>query len=685
MTRSSAPPTPAPSDVAGFAGDPEAWAEHFTRLVQLEREEEMRAHEREIRSLSGTERERRGRALLELRGRDEGDALEGRLLKFMKRPGTELPETEIFVGDLVMLSRDDPLRDDNPTGTVTEKTGYSITVALDGRPPDFLTGRGLRMDLYVNDITYQRQLEAVERIRDADGRLAELRDVIVGAADPADPAEEEPEWWYDPALNESQRRAVRRALGAPDLFLVHGPPGTGKTTTALEIVRQHAGRGRSVLATAASNVAVDNLVEILAEQGVDVVRVGHPARVTPALRARTLDARLRKHETWRAGRELRDRAFDLKDRQEELTHPSGRHRRGMSNEQIRSLAEEGRGNRGVSAEVIREMAEWIEIQEEADELFDRSRALEDEATEEVLEAADVVCSTNSTAGSELLAGWTFDVVVVDEATQATEPSCLVPLARGRRFVLAGDHRQLPPTVLSREAEEEGLARSLFERLAGDGEGSLVEMLRIQYRMHERIMAFPGRTFYDGRLEAHPSVRDHTLRDLGFDESGLDPEVRPMLVPEEPVVFVDTGGLDAPERQRADSSSRENPVEAEWAARLATNVRRGGVSDADVAVISPYQDQVDRIRGLLPDDARDLEVRTVDGFQGREKEVVVLSLVRSNDRDEIGFLKDLRRLNVAVTRPRRKLVVVGDASTVTAHPVYERWVDFVKAEGSYVRP
>ncbi len=680
------PSTPPAADLradAPFRGDLEAYVEHFSALVQLEREEEMRAHEREMKTLSGPEREARGRTLLKLRGRDQGDALEGRLIKFMKRPGRELPETEIHVGDLVMLSRDDPLRDDNPTGTVTEKTGYSVTVAFDDRPPPFLTGKGLRMDLYVNDITYQRMLDALGRLEGADGRLAELRDALTGERAPAEIAPEEPEWLYDPALNDSQQRAVARALGADDVFLIHGPPGTGKTTTALEVVRQHAGRGRSVLAAAASNMAVDNMVEMLAAEGVGVVRVGHPARVTPALREHTLDAALRENETWRMSRELRERAFELKDAQDDLAHPSGKNRRGMSNEQIFSLAEEGRGNRGLPPHVIREMAEWIEIQEEADELFDRSRALEDEAVGEVLRAADVVCATNSTSGSDILAGRSFDVVVIDEATQATEPSCLIPITLGERVVLAGDHRQLPPTILSRQAEEEGLARTLFERLAERHGEAVTEMLTVQYRMHRRIMAFPSREFYAGRLEAHESVAEHTLRELGFDETAAEADLRPALVPEDPVVFVDTAERDAGERQRADSNSRENPAEAELASRMALGLLRGGVPDHEIAVVSPYQDQVDLLERLVPEDADDLEIRTVDGFQGREKEAVVLSLVRSNADDEIGFLKDLRRLNVAITRPRRKLIVVGDATTVTTHGTYRRFLEHVREKGLYL--
>ena len=662
----------------------DACRDRLRPLVQLEREEEMERHEREIRSLSGPERQRRGRALLGLRGRDEGEALEGHLVKFLRRPGRELPETEISVGDLVMVSRDDPARDDNPTGTVVQRTGYSVTAAFDGRPPDFAFGRGLRLDLYVNDIPYQRMLAALDALGDLEGPRGRLRDVLVGTREPAAAEPAGVDDWFEERLDDAQRRAVRRALGAEELFLVHGPPGTGKTTTLVEAARQHVARGDSVLCTADSNVAVDNVVEMLAGGGADVVRVGHPARVTPALRSHTLDARLREDETWIAAEELRDRAFGIKDRQEDLTHPSGRHRRGMSNERIRELAEAGRGSRGVSASRIREMAEWIELQEEADELFRRADALREEAVDGLIRAADVVCSTNSTAGSDLLADRRFDVVAVDEATQATEPSCLVPLVLGERAILAGDHRQLPPTVLSREAADRGLDRSLFERLAGAHGGDVLEMLTVQYRMHRRIMDFSSERFYDGRLRAAEEVAGHTLRDLGFDDGRVEGRLRGITVPEEPVVFVDTAGGNGGERQRGDSSSRENPEEADLVARLADSFRWAGIPDREIGVISPYADQVDLVRREL-DDAEALEVHTVDGFQGREKEVVIVSLVRSNERGEVGFLQDVRRLNVALTRARRKLVVVGDAATVGGQDVYRDFLDYVGRVGARVAP
>ncbi|MDY6777512.1 MAG: IGHMBP2 family helicase, partial [Candidatus Nanohaloarchaea archaeon] len=444
------------------------------------------------------------------------------------------------------------------------------------------------------------------------------------------PPEVEPadiEEWHNPDLNQSQREAVRRAVGADDFYLIHGPPGTGKTTTAIEVIEQYVDRDQSVIATAASNTAVDNILEFLLEQGVFAVRVGHPARVTPKLRDHTLDSLVEENETYQRSQELREKAFDIKEKQDDLTHPSGRYRRGMSDQQIRELAEEGKGSRGVPPEKIQEMAEWLELQEEADELFERSDELEQEAIQEVLSAADVVCTTNSTAGSELVQDAEFDVLVLDEATQATEPSCLIPITHADEVIMAGDHRQLPPTVKNQEAAERGMRETLFERLAERHGDRIMDMLTTQYRMHETIMGFSSQQFYEGRLEAAHSVRNHTLADLPFTLDAVDEEYREILDPKEPVVFVNTRDIDAPERSREGSTSKENRREADIVVALASACLAAGLDPDAVAVISPYDDQVDLIRSRI--DQEDLEVDTVDGFQGREKEVVLISLTRSN--------------------------------------------------------
>lgn len=647
----------------------DGYVRRFTRLVEMEREEEMRRHEEEIRRLSGPERESRGRAILGLKGRDEGKGLGGYHVKYTRAP-EPLPDTEIGVGDLAAISKGDPLNY-GETATVIEKTNYSITIAFDQRPPEWAMSRNLRLDLYVNDITFQRMLDALQSFQN------NPRPVLLGQRKPQfGPTPDIKE--YNEVLDESQQTAVSRCLSARDFFLVHGPPGTGKTTTLVEVIQQLVGRGEKVLATADSNVAVDNIVERLAENNVRVVRVGHPARVTPALREHTLDLRVEDNPSYRSAQKIRERAYDLLEDRDELTRPSGRWRRGLSNKQIKEYASRGRGTRGIPAEKIREMAAWIEIQERVDKLFDEVDRLEQKAIDEILNEADVVCTTNSTAGSEIMAGREFDSLIIDEATQATEPACLIPITNANpdRLILAGDHKQLPPTILNEDAR--GLRETMFERLLKDHGDRVHGMLRVQYRMHEDIMRFPSQHFYQGRVIAHESVARHTL--AGLPHVDRVEEGRPSKNTTCPLVFIDTRGR-APEHTRRGSTSKENHHEAEAVVETVDGLLEAGVRPEEIAVISPYDDQVDRLRGMISVD--DLEVNTVDGFQGREKEAIVVSFVRSNPNNEIGFLADLRRLNVSITRARRKLVMIGDSKTLYSHRTYAELIDHVKEHGEYV--
>jgi len=666
------------------SGDLAGYTRKWRELVELEREEEMREHEREIKQLSGREREAKGRALLDLRGRDEGDGLGGYLVKFMRnRKGDELPETELSVGDLVMISKKDPLRDDNPTGTVTQKTNYSVTVSFSNKPHGFVFGRDLRMDLYVNDITYQRMLDALDRIESGDVPAPRLAEIIAGWEQPSGNPSEEVYYWHNQNLNASQKEAVGRALSSDDVFLIHGPPGTGKTTTAIEVIEHSVDHGDTVLATADSNMAVDNMVEFLIDRDLFAVRAGHPARVTPALQEHTLDALVREHEKYQRAQEFREKAFEIKDEQNNLTHPSGRWRRGMSNDKIRSLAEDGRGSRGVPADKIKEMAEWLKLQEKAEEFFEKSDELEEEAIQDILDEAEVVCTTNSTAGSDLLDGRTFDVLVIDEATQATEPSCLIPITKANRVIMAGDHRQLPPTIKNREAARNGMETTLFEKLAERHGDRIKQMLTVQYRMHKDIMSFSSDQFYESELTADDAVRTHTLDDLDLTLSNTSGMKRDVLAPGSPLVFVNTRDLDAEERSRAGSTSRENRTEADIVSALARAYLSAGVKPEDLAVIAPYNDQVDLIDQQI--DPEELEVKTVDGFQGREKEIILISMTRSNVPGTIGFLDEHRRFNVALTRAKRKAIVVGDESTIATDDLYDDFIAYARDRGESVCP
>jgi len=472
-------------------------------------------------------------------------------------------------------------------------------------------------------------------------RLAELRDVLIGKRPPEFRPEPD-ESVLDAGLNATQREAVRFALSARDLALIHGPPGTGKTTTVVEVIRQAIRRGWKVLACAPSNLAVDNIFERLLAAGERAVRLGHPARVLPELRAHTLDLLVDDHPDVRLARKFVKEAMGL-------------------------FRKAGRFTRAKPEPGARQ-----ETRQEAKSLLADARRLESQAAEHILDTADVLCATMTGLDSELLGARRFDLAVIDEACQSVEPGCWIPLLRCDRVVLAGDHCQLPPTVVSREAAAEGFAVSLFERVMALYGREISRRLTVQYRMHTSIMDFSSLEFYDAELEADASVREHLLRDL--------PGVSTTPLTGTPVEFIDTAGAGFDEEDEPDGESRLNPREAELIGRQVQALLQAGVPAANIGVITPYAAQVRRLREQLL--VGGLEVDSVDGFQGREKEAILISLVRSNARGEIGFLADIRRMNVALTRARRKLLVVGDSATLSVHPFYQRMIEYFDQLGAY---
>ncbi len=657
----------------------------FTSLIELERKEEMERHEIEIKRLTPRQREKKGRALLNMRGKKDGHTYDHKpKVKFMKEEvGEKLPDTEISIGDLVMISKNRPLDDNNPTGTVSEKTNYSLTVVFDENPPGFIFGDSIRVDLYVNDITFQRMFDALKRFKNtkSDSYLGNLQSKLLGL--------EKPTWreklqddieWANNDLNNSQKEAVKSALLANDFYLIQGPPGTGKTMTAIEIINQAVKKNKEILATADSNVAVDNLVERLVNKGTDVLRLGHPIRVTPLLRKHTLDYKILEHPKYEEAEKLREKANKLLDKQNDYQHPGDSLRRGMSDEQIIEKAKNNNGARGVKPSIIKEMAEWIKLQKEIDQLFDKINKLEETAVNELLNKADVVCATNSTAGSELLSNYKFDLIVIDEATQSTEPASLIPFVKGKKAVLIGDHKQLPPTILNKKAAQKGLNKSMFERLYDIYGKNISSMLEIQYRMHNDIMNFSNKEFYNNKLKSSPEVAEHTLDDLGYKMKGKKCFTDKSLNPKQPIVFIDTKMMTANERSLKGSNSYDNPVEMEILLDIVDEALKSKLKPKNLAVITPYKDQVDLFKNH--NGIENLEINTVDGFQGREKEVVLISLVRSKSHDNIGCLRDLRRLNVAITRAKRKLIIIGDSSTIDKNETYKNLIEYIKENGLY---
>lgn len=301
-----------------------------------------------------------------------------------------------------------------------------------------------------------------------------------------------------------------------------------------------------------------------------------------------------------------------------------------------------------------------------------AQRLERQVIQQILDNADILCATLTGLDSTLLGRRRFEWLVIDEACQTTEPTCWIPLSVCERVLLAGDHCQLPPTVVSREAASEGFAVSLFERLMELHGEQVSRRLTVQYRMHEQIMSFSSQQFYESELIADASVRHHLLHDL--------PDIELSEATFSPVAFVDTAGAGFDDELEPDGESRRNPGEAELVRRKVQALRETGLAASDIAVIAPYAAQVRLLRDVI--DTERLEIDTVDGFQGREKEAVIISLVRSNSNGDIGFLADVRRMNVALTRARRKLIVVGDSATIGTHLFYQQMLDYFEQIGAY---
>ncbi|WP_456486073.1 IGHMBP2 family helicase [Hydrogenimonas sp.] len=637
----------------------------YKALIDAERRAEMDMQLGEIRSISGKEREIYGRAILGLKGKSAGRKFDLYLVRFGR---DRKIDTEISSGDIVLVSRGDPLRSDL-SATVMQVARNFVEVAFLQKPPPWVKSGDIRLDLFVNDVTFKRMENNLERLRHIDPPFSVIRDIILSLRTPSavKAITFEP---LNGSLNDKQKEAVGKALNSKDICLIHGPPGTGKTTAIVEVIEQFVKRKERVLAAADSNVAVDNMLEKLVENGrVEPVRIGHPARISEKLSKYSLMARIEADPRSLKVKEMLKSAQEMVEARNRHSKPTQARLRGMSKERVKSLAATGRSYRGVDIKTIQSMAQWIKEDEKVERFFGAIRELEASIVRDILEKADVILSTNGMIGSEILEEMTFGVAIIDEASQQIEPSTLLPMMRASRVVLAGDHKQLPPTVVS---DLDILKKSLFERLIQMSEASRT-MLEVQYRMHEKIMDFPNKMMYEGLLKADVSV---ALRTLDLAQIPENEPLESILQPIRPVVFVDTSMLDADETLPPRSTSYENTIEAEWVLQIAKELIKNGIKEEEIGIITPYLSQVKRIRLMLERENIGCEVKSVDGFQGREKEVIIISFVRSNIAKEIGFLKDRRRLNVAMTRAKTKLIMIGNRATLEAHDPFDRLFDWL---------
>lgn len=518
--------------------------------------------------------------------------------------------------------------------------------------PEWIDDPLLGIDLMFDETAY-REMEYTmkEVIKASNNRLAELRDTLLGLRTHVAGHQLPATGNWQPAtnLNSSQCKALDKILNTTDVAIIHGPPGTGKTTTLVHAIKATVSTEKQVMVCAPSNAAVDLLADKLSDLGLRVLRIGHPARVTEQTLSKTLDARIAMHEHYKELRMLRKKM-----------------------EQLREMAFKYKRNFGYE-----ERQQHKQLMQESKAMKADADVLEFYIINDLLQNSDVITCTLVGASHNTLRGKRFKTIFIDEAAQALEPACWIPILKAERVVFAGDHCQLPPTIKSIEAAREGLAQTLFEKCI-QRQPQTASMLQVQYRMHEDIMRFPSHYFYHNELIADEAVRTHAL-------------LTQNSTPLPPIDFIDTAGCGFTEGQDPETLSRYNNEEASL---LIRHVERLVVTIGtaewkySLGIITPYSAQVEQLRKLaeaselISSLAQFITINTVDAFQGQERDIIAISFVRSNEKSEVGFLADIRRTNVAITRARKKLIMIGDSATLGTHPFYIDLLDYVQQKGFY---
>ncbi|KAI0160364.1 DNA helicase [Xylariaceae sp. FL1272] len=645
-----------------------AFASTQISLIDAELQSELEATSGLITNTSPKALQRAGPAITNLTVSSQRTGLGGRTVLSLtpdsatSGDNNEIPENGIRTGDIVLISeqpagsaKKKDIEKNGTRGVVTKIRKDAVFVAIDeDKDSSSLSGRVWIVKL-ADDVTYRRlnmTMEKLNKMTESD--YTSFIRVLFGLSVPSPVPRDlhtDPEYgdieWFDHTLNESQKDAVRFALASKEVALIHGPPGTGKTYTMVELIRQMVKRDLRVLVCGPSNISVDNIVERLAPHKLPILRLGHPARLLPSVIDHSLDVLT---QTSEAGLIVKDVRLEMDAKQASIKKTkSGKERKAI----------------------------YGDLKELRKEFRQRERTCIDT----LVKNSKVVLATLHGAGGHQIKDQKFDVVIIDEASMALEAQCWVPLLTAKKAVFAGDHCQLPPTVMSKNSKTKAnkgddevikgvsLETTLFDRLLSLHGPSIKRMLTTQYRMHEAIMRFPSDQLYESKLVAYSAVKSRLLKDLPYGVEDTEDT-------SEPVIFLDTQGGEFPEKNEEEESttgkkgsirslygeSKSNEMEAVLVREHVRKLIDAGVKADDIAVISPYNAQLGLL-APLKDVYPGIELGSVDGFQGREKECVIVSLVRSNAEGEVGFLSEKRRLNVAMTRPKRSLVIVGDSETI----------------------
>ncbi len=606
----------------------------LARVLRIEQSEDYALHDAWLKKSNIGERKRNGITWFPLKIVETGFGLGAYPFIVVERnPGDKLEHKFQSASPVSIFT----VADGNDNSAVNGIIGYvddqrmKISFFLDDLP-DWIDEGKLGVNLLFDTRTYDEMFKALNLLINVEkGRLKELRDIILGAKSPTFHKEN---LRSSAALNVSQNEAMQSIIEAEDIAIIHGPPGTGKTTTLVESIAEMTRDQKQVMVCAPSNAATDHLARSLANKGLRVVRIGNLAKVETDNTALTLDALLQKEKDFKQIRELKKRAVEL---------------RKMGSKYKRSFGREEAEQRKL-------------IFSEAKSIHREARELENYLVQKILDEANVIACTLIGSTSDYLKDRKFSTVIIDEAGQGIEPACWVPILRAEKVVMAGDPFQLPPTVKSQEADRQGLSITLLEKTIKRHER--INLLRTQYRMNDQIMAFSNEKFYEGKLEAHESV-------AGWHMS-FSPQV---------LEFIDTAGCSFEEQASDEGASRCNPEEVQLIRKHFNQMIDGVETSFTVGVISPYRAQVELLQNEFAAQ-KFVTVNTVDSFQGQERDIIYISMVRSNDKSEIGFLKDYRRMNVAMTRAKKKLIIVGDSATLGNDRFYSDFLAYAESTNAY---
>ncbi|HRH09882.1 MAG TPA: AAA domain-containing protein [Bacteroidia bacterium] len=537
----------------------------------------------------------------------------------------------------------------NATIKMASRNSLKIIVPYDELPDWCYEGK-LGLNIQFDDNSYNEMQNALDVVIHArNNRVAELREMIEGTE--ALSFSKIKEEILIPKLNLSQNKAVRHVLSVNDIGVIHGPPGTGKTTSLIEAIRLTLQTENQILVCAPTNAAIDIITEKLHESGVNVLRLGHPARISEELLSCGIDGKIAASPFYKDIKNLRRNA-------EEYFRMAGKYKRVFGKEEAKQRTA---------------------YYTEARTCLKEARQLEDHLTDELFRTAQVICCTPVGSNNKGMMRKTFQTLFFDEASQALEPMIWIPLVKCKRIILSGDHFQLPPVVKSIEAKRRGLGETMLDRCIQLKEA--VVLLNRQYRMSNAIMGFSNAYFYKGELTADESVQENRL--VNDEESLLSKSLE----------FIDTSGCSYDEIQNPETLSYSNPKEGELVflhlQQLLTDyLAFENLPAIDIGIIAPYKEQIEWLKDnqsaytLNTEKLASLDIKTIDGFQGEERDVIYISLVRSNENQEIGFLGDLRRINVAITRAKKKLVIIGDSSTIGAHAFYKEFLEYCEKHGAY---